>query len=130
MSKAKSEKLSKLIADHSYDNRSLWKAFNKILQRCRKVCLLDHTTIEALANTFNFISINKSSIIRSSFSFGACSDVLNPPVTEIVLQNLTNVTDNEVRRLVLSAPCKSFDIDPVPTSLVKNCIDILVTPIA
>ena len=34
-----------------------------------------------------------------------------------------------LRRLVLSAPCKSSDLDPMPTSLVKDCIDILVTPI-
>ena len=33
------------------------------------------------------------------------------------------------RRLVLSAPRKSSDLDPIPTSLVKDCIDILVTPI-
>ena len=48
----------------------------------------------------------------------------------MVLQNLTYVTDDEVRRLVLSSPCKSSDLDPVSTSLVKDCIDILVTPIA
>ena len=48
----------------------------------------------------------------------------------MALLNLTYVTDGEVRRLVLSAPCKSSDLDPVPTTLVKDCIDILVTPIA
>ena len=56
--------------------------------------------------------------------------MLNPPVTGMLLQNVTYVTDDEVRRLVLSAPCKSSDLDPVPASLVKDCIDILVTPIA
>ena len=56
--------------------------------------------------------------------------MLNPPVTGMLLQNVTYVTDDEVRRLVLSTPCKSSDLDPVPTSLVKDCIDILVTPIA
>ena len=56
--------------------------------------------------------------------------MLNPPVTGMVLQSLTYVTDDKVRHLVLSAPCKSSDIDPVPTSLVKDCIDILVTSIA
>ena len=40
-----------------------------------------------------------------------------------------HVTDAEVRRLLLSAPCKSSDLDPLPTGLVKDCIDILVTPI-
>ena len=33
------------------------------------------------------------------------------------------------RRLVLLTSCKSSDLDPIPTSLVKDCIDILITPI-
>ena len=45
------------------------------------------------------------------------------------LHNLTHATDDEVRRLVLSAPCKQSDLDPIPTSLVTDCIDILRTPI-
>ena len=46
-----------------------------------------------------------------------------------VLQNLTCLSGDEVRRLVLLAPCKSSDLDPIPNSLVKDCIDILITPI-
>ena len=34
-----------------------------------------------------------------------------------------------MRYLVLQAPCKSSDLDPIPTNLVKDCIDILITPI-
>ena len=29
---------------------------------------------------------------------------------------------------MLRAPCKSSDLDPIPTSLVKDFIDILITP--
>ena len=36
---------------------------------------------------------------------------------------------NEVRHLVLRAPCKSSDLDPIPTSLVKDCIDNSIIPI-
>ena len=39
------------------------------------------------------------------------------------------VTANEVRHLVLRAPCKSSDLDPILTSLVKDCIHILIIPI-
>ena len=53
--------------------------------------------------------------------------MLTPPNTREVLHNLSHVTDAEVRRLVLSAPCKSSDLDPLPTGLVKDCIDVLVT---
>ena len=91
--------------------------------------LPDHSSITALANTFSSFFINKISIIRSSFPSGSCSIVLTPPNTREVLHNLSYVTDAEVRRLVLSAPCKSSDLDPLPTGLVKDCIDVLVTPI-
>ena len=53
----------------------------------------------------------------------------SPPNTREVLHNLSHVTDAEVRCLVLSAPCKSSDLDPIPTGLVKDCIDVVVTPI-
>ena len=54
---------------------------------------------------------------------------MTPPNTREVLHNLSHVTDAEVRRLVLSAPCKSSDLDPLPTGLVKDCIDVLIMPI-
>ena len=68
-------------------------------------------------------------VIRSSFPSDSHSRVMNPPDTRKVLQNLSCVTANEVRHLVLWALCKSSDLDPIPTSLVKDCIDILITPI-
>ena len=51
MSNAKSAHYSKIIAQHSGDHGSLWKAFNKILHRCRKIHLLDHPSIVAFANS-------------------------------------------------------------------------------
>ena len=87
--------------------------------------LKDHSSITALANTFSSFFINKISIIRSSLPFDSCSNVLTPPNTREVLHNLSYVTDTEVRRLVLSAPCKTSDLDPLPTGLVKECIDVL-----
>ena len=55
--------------------------------------------------------------------------MLNPPDTRKALQNLSCVSADEVRYLVLWAPCKSSDLDPISTSLVRDCIDILITPI-
>ena len=91
--------------------------------------LPDHSSIDAVANTFSLFFINKISVIRSSFPSDSHSRVLNPPDTRKVLQNLSGVTSDEVRHLVLWAPCKSSDLDPILSSLVKDCIDILITPI-
>ena len=129
MSKANSPHYFKIIAEYSGDYGSLWKAFNKILHRCPKIHLPQHSSIGTLANTFSSFFINKISVIRSSFPSDLHFCVLNPPETRKLLQNLSCVSADEVRHLVLRAPCKSFDLDPIPTSLVKDCIDILITPI-
>ena len=127
--KAKSAHYSKIIAEHSGYYGSLWKAFNKILHRCPKIHLPDHSFIATLANTFSSFFINTISVIRSSFPSDSHSRVLKPPDTRKVLQNLSCFSADEVRHLVLRTPCKSPDLDPIPTSLVKDCIDILITPI-
>ena len=96
---------------------------------CPKIHLPDHSSIATLANTFSSCFSNKISIIHSSFfPSDSHSRVLNPPDTRKVLQNLSCVTADEVCHLVLRAPCKSSDLDPIPTRLVKDCIDILITP--
>ena len=128
MSKAKSVHYSKIIAEQSGDHESLWKAFNKISHHCPKMHLTHHSFIVALSKTFSSFFINKISVICSYFLADSHSHVLNPPDTRKVLQNLTFVTIDEVCRLVLWAPCKSSDFNPIPTSLVKDCINILITP--
>ena len=97
MSKAKSAHYSKINAEHSGDYGLLWKAFNKVLHRCPKMPLPDHSSIDALVNTFSSFSINEISLIRSSFLSDSHSRVLNPPDTRKVLQNSTFVTADEVR---------------------------------
>ena len=54
MSKAKSAKYSKIVAEHCGDNRSLWKALNKILHRCPKMYLPGHSSIAARASKPEF----------------------------------------------------------------------------
>ena len=91
--------------------------------------LTGHSAIDTLTNKFSSLFTNKISLIHSSFSSHSCSSVLIPPDTRKILQNLTCVTNDEVRRLVLLSPGKISDLDPTPNSLGKNCIDILVPPI-
>ena len=87
----------------------------------------DHPSIVAVTNTFSLFVINEISVVHSSFPSDSHSHVLNSPDTRKVLKNRTCVTAEDVRRLVLLAPCKSSYIDPIPTSLAKDCIDILIT---
>ena len=95
MSKAKSAHYFKIITEHSAHHRSLWQAFNKILQDCPKMHLPDHSSITAIANTFSSFFMNKISIIRSSLPSGSCSNVLTPQNTREIIHNLSHVTNAE-----------------------------------
>ena len=106
----------------------MWKASNEILHRCPNVHFPDHPSIDALANKFSSLFTNRISIIRASFS-DLCSHILNPPHSRRILEGLSDATEAELRRLIRLAPCKSSDLDPILTGLMKDCIDILVTPI-
>ncbi|KAK2186946.1 hypothetical protein NP493_184g02016 [Ridgeia piscesae] len=35
----------------------------------------------------------------------------------------------KVRKIIMSSPSKSCDIDPLPTILLKACLDVLIRPI-
>ena len=104
MSKAKSAHYSKIIAEHSGDDRLFWKAFNKILLCCPKLHLPDYSSIVALANIFSSFFINIISIIHSSFPSGSWSVVLNHTGTGKVLQKLTSVTDAGVWSWSVAGP--------------------------
>ena len=42
---------------------------------------------------------------------------------------LNPVSDGKVERFIMRAPVKSCDLDPIPTRLLKSCIDSLLPPI-
>lgn len=130
MSKAKSACYSDMIKTSSSDPKSLWRTFNTILHRCAPTKLPSYTSISSLAEKFGNFFVDKITIIRSSFPAAGEAEVCDSPfVSRTLLQGFTPATEEEVRRLVLSSPTKSSDLDPIPTSLLKSCIDVLVKPI-
>ena len=42
---------------------------------------------------------------------------------------LERASKDEIKKLILNSSSKSCDLDPFPTSVLKNCLDILKTPI-
>ena len=38
-------------------------------------------------------------------------------------------SEDEIKKVILSSSSKSCDLDPIPTSVLKNCLHILITPI-
>ena len=74
--------------------------------------------------------MDKIEIIRSKFP----DKVQNiPQVQKPKIRSKMNVferaSEDEIKKLILSSLSKSCDLDPIPTSVLKNCLHILITPI-
>ena len=56
-----------------------------------------------------------------------------PQVQKPEIRSKMNVFEHasldEIKKLILSSSSKSCDLDSIPTSVLKNCLEILITPI-
>ena len=74
--------------------------------------------------------MDKIATIRSKFTDKAhnISSVQKPEIKS-KMSSFVRATEDEIKKLILSSSSKSSDLDPIPTNVLKYCLDILVTPI-
>ena len=128
MSKTKNEYYTNMVSASQGDPRKLWSTMNKILHRTKVPSLPDHDNISSLAKSFGNYFKEKIEKIRLSF----------PDVTEIIPSTRTInaelhcfrlLSEKEIHKIITSSPTKTCDLDPIPTFLLKQHLDILITPI-
>ena len=129
LEKAKCNLYSNFVAENQGNPKTLWNSFKKILHRSSVAVLPDYTNKTDLANTFCKFFYDKILKIRSTLQSTAPSLVTRPNPTKNTLSSFTPVSEEELLKILKSSPSKSCDLDPIPTSLVKECADILITPI-
>ena len=55
---------------------------------------------------------------------------ISPPVEPVAkFSSFNSVSCNDVRKILNLSPTKSCSLDPWPTFLVKECVDILINPL-
>ena len=123
MSKAKSYYYENMVANNSATPKQLWKCLNQILHRRPAPSLQTHALIKSLCNSFSSHFKDKISLIHSAFT-DHTSDTVNSQLT-----SFQPATTTEVRKIIMSSPSKSCDLDPLPTILLKACFDVLIKPI-
>ena len=130
MTKAKSKYLADVIGENSDNPRRLWNLINNILHRIPPPALPEFTSVKLLCDHFSRYFVDKIETIRSKFP----DKVQNiPQVQKPEIRSKMNVfehaSEDENKKLILRSSSKSCDLDPIPTSVLKNCLDILLTPI-
>ena len=130
MSKAKSYYYENMVANNSATPKQLWKCINQILHRRPAPSLPTHASIKSLCNSFSSHFKDKISLIHSAFT-DHTSDTINAdsPQLNSKLTSFEPATTTEVEKIIMSSPNKSCDLDPLPTILLKACLDVLIKPI-
>ena len=68
--------------------------------------------------------------ICESFSSSESCNTVHPPFDPPKLTVFTQVTEDEIDKIISKSPTKSCLLDPLPTFLIKECIDILLPSIS
>ena len=91
----------------------------------KSCCLPTHETNFELAIRFSKFFNDTIDTLRTSVRIDANSDVEMETVASVKSNNLMSATSDEIRDVIASCPNKSCQLDPIPTWLVKQCVDQL-----
>ncbi|KAK2150113.1 hypothetical protein NP493_2856g00017 [Ridgeia piscesae] len=119
-----------MVSNNYATPKQLWKCIRQVLHRRPAPSLPNHASIKSLCNYFSSHFKDKISLIHSAFT-GHTPDIVNAdsPQLHSKLASFEPATTAEVRNIIMSSPSKSCDLDPVPTILLKACLDVLIRPI-
>ena len=114
------------------DQKSLFKILNQLLLRNVAPKLPEHDSVSELAGRFLHYFESKIGKIRTLL------DDLPPVTTSFPsdsfaappLSSLCNLSPDDVVKLITSAPSKSCPLDPIPTWLLKDMLDVLAIPLS
>ena len=112
--------------------KELFKVCNNLLNRTNENVLPSHSCGTELANRFvNYFGDKIKSIRRDledssntpDYTINVANDFDGVPLDKFRI-----VSQEEVRKIISSSPSKSCSLDPIPTSILKLCLDEL-TPV-
>ena len=102
-----------------------WRALHKSLNKVSDVKLPSHESEKSLADQFAFFFLNKIKKIRHTFSPSGTEIEAHPHSDPPKITAFRQVSEEDVDKIIKTSPKKSCLLDPWPTFLIKECIDIL-----
>ena len=130
IAKAKKEYISSQIEQSSNSQRSLFKCLDSLRNKGKKVILPDHDNPGDLCDEVVSFFANKVSKIRHLLENLRKNEPLqhrgpDDITAKDTLSNFPIVSESKVRKIIMSSASKSCELDPIPTFLLKECIDVL-----
>ena len=129
ISSAKSQYYTDCVDAAKENPKKLWKTLNSILHRNPETVLPDRDSDKSLADRFSAYFIDKIAKIQAVFpSVSQNLSNLDKPIRSCLSQ-FNVLSEDDVSKIIRSSPTKSCSLDPWPTFLVKEYLDVLISPI-
>ena len=122
---------SKTKIETAETSKDLYKVCDNFLNREQKIVLPSHDCVKDLANKFITYFNDEISNISKDLEKAPIStsqtpqDIFNKFDGE-VLNSFTEVSEDDIRKIIHSSWTKSWALDPIPTWLLKKCEDELI----
>ena len=130
MEKAKANFYANIILENSEDPKKLWKSINNSLHRFSAPSLPANLSLKTICEKFSNFFVDKITIIRSKFPDDNELRNVHPSYDINFLMNTSTLaTEAEIKKLIMKSKSTASDLDPFPTSLLKDCLDVLIEPI-
>ena len=117
-----------LVKENGDDPKKLWQVLRSALHHIPDKVLPSNSSQKQLADQFATFFTNKIAKIRESFS-SSSSFSLPSPVNPPGLVKFDVASPDDIAKVIKNSPTKSCLLDPWPTFLVKDCLDILLPSI-
>ena len=122
IAEAKRTYYNNLINDTHGDSKKLFSILNKLLGRTKPKILPENQSIPSLLDTFSNYFIEKISTIRLSIPTTTLTKDIILPIATHSFDTFTRVSPSDIKKIIMSSPNKSCNLDVLPTTLLKKCI--------
>ena len=121
---------SEIIEKNKSNQKQLFQIIKKLKQDNGSTIYPEHSSKTQLANEFSDYFEAKITKIRAKFPSTSKFNEYDKTVDVTPLTSFQPLSNEDIRKLILSAAPKSYSLDPIPTSLLKDCIKLLLPSIS
>ena len=127
LQRCKSAYYTEKVESCQNDSKSLFRITKNLLGTDSEAKLPKNDSSSQLAQDFSDFFINKIEKIRTDISSepNPVENYKEIPKLDKSLDKLAPTTPEEIKKIIQESPCKSCELDPIPTWLLKACIDEL-----
>ena len=125
ISKAKKDSLChKIVNSGSY--LELFCLSSQMMGKFGDTMLPSNISLESLPDKFNEFFVLKTEEIRSSFDPDRPIPTNSVEFSDTFFAEFQLVTEDFVKSVVQEMPQKSYDLDPIPTPVLYDCLDEII----